>query len=107
MRNVFTSHQETLGGWRSISNAKYFGQAALDPIEYQDIEWIKEPWSNGCYGAYAPPGTYSRYGQWLRKPIGPLHWAGTETSARWTGYVDGAIRSGERAAIEVLGGDAQ
>ncbi|MDX1453204.1 MAG: flavin monoamine oxidase family protein [Oleiphilaceae bacterium] len=81
---------------------KYFGEQATNPIDYQDIDWIKEPWSNGCYGAYAPPGTYSRYGQWLREPIGPLHWAGTETSPRWTGYVDGAIRSGERAAAEVL-----
>lgn len=82
--------------------AKYFGGEARKPIEYQDIDWIKEPWSNGCYGAYAPPGTYSRYGKWLREPLGPLHWAGTETSPRWTGYVDGAIRSGERAAVEVL-----
>ena len=31
-----------------------------------------------------------------------IHWAGTETSTFWNGYMDGAVRSGERAAKEVL-----
>ena len=30
-----------------------------------------------------------------------LHWAGSETSTFWQGYMDGAVRSGERAADEV------
>jgi monoamine oxidase len=34
--------------------------------------------------------------------VGRIHWAGTETSEVWNGYMDGAIRSGERAAREVL-----
>jgi len=83
--------------------AEHLGEEARSPIEYVDNDWTGEEWSGGCYGAYAPPGIYARYGEWLRKPIGPLHWAGTETSAQWTGYIDGAIRSGERAAGEVLG----
>ena len=33
---------------------------------------------------------------------GRIHWAGTETSTYWNGYMDGAVRSGERAAREVL-----
>jgi monoamine oxidase len=37
----------------------------------------------------------------LREPVGPIHWAGTETSGVWTGYMDGAVRSGYRAADEV------
>jgi monoamine oxidase len=42
------------------------------------------------------------YGATLRKAVGRIHWAGTETSAYWIGYMDGAVRSGERAAREVL-----
>ena len=42
------------------------------------------------------------YGHALREPVGRIHWAGTETSTYWNGYMDGAIRSGERAAAEVL-----
>ena len=38
----------------------------------------------------------------LREPVGPIHWAGTETSEVWSGYMDGAVRSGERAAAEAL-----
>ena len=38
----------------------------------------------------------------LRKPVGRIHWAGTETSNYWDGYMDGAVRSGERAAAEVI-----
>jgi monoamine oxidase len=41
-------------------------------------------------------------GKALRQPIGRLHWAGSETSPTWAGYIEGAIRSGERAAEEVL-----
>jgi len=81
--------------------AEHYGEKALHPIDYQDTDWTQEEWSSGCYGAYAPPGVLSHYGEWLKKPIGPLHWAGTETAERWTGYIDGAIRSGERAAGEV------
>ena len=41
-------------------------------------------------------------GALLRKPLGRIHWAGTETADYWTGYMDGAVRSGERAAREIL-----
>ena len=82
--------------------AEHFGEEALSPLDYVDIDWTAERWSGGCYGAYAAPGIYQKYGRWLREPIGPIRWAGTETSPRWTGYIDGAIRSGERAATEVV-----
>lgn len=82
--------------------AEHFGAAARDPLDYLDVDWRLEQWSEGCYGAYAPPGLFGQYGALLRKPIGALHWACTESASRWAGYVDGAIRSGERAAEEVL-----
>jgi monoamine oxidase len=37
----------------------------------------------------------------IRTPVGRLHWAGTETATAWSGYIDGAIASGLRAAGEV------
>jgi monoamine oxidase len=48
------------------------------------------------------PGTWSTLGAALRDPVGPIHWAGTETATVWNGYMDGAIRSGEDAARAVL-----
>ena len=35
------------------------------------------------------------------RPVGRIHWAGTETSTEWCGYMDGAVRSGERVAAEL------
>ncbi|WP_143861558.1 flavin monoamine oxidase family protein [Nocardia amikacinitolerans] len=80
----------------------YFGPAAADPIAYRERDWAEEEYSRGCYGAFATPSTLTRFGPALRTPIGPLHWAGTETATRWAGYIDGAVESGERAAREVL-----
>ncbi|WP_431966740.1 flavin monoamine oxidase family protein [Nocardia sp. bgisy134] len=80
----------------------YFGPAAAEPIAYLERDWAEEEYSRGCYGAFATPSTLTRFGPALRAPIGPLHWAGTETATRWAGYIDGAVESGERAAREVL-----
>ena len=35
-------------------------------------------------------------------PCGRIHWAGADTATYWRGYMDGAVRSGERAAKEVV-----
>ena len=48
-----------------------------------------------------PPGAWTGAGSGLREPVGPVHWAGSETATRWAGFMDGAVRSGERAAAEV------
>ena len=49
-----------------------------------------------------PPGAWSDYGQALREPIGPIHWAGAETAVVWNGYMDGAVGSGQEAARAAL-----
>ncbi|GFR05369.1 amine oxidase B [Trichonephila clavata] len=38
----------------------------------------------------------------IRAPIDRMHFAGTETATKWSGYLDGAVEAGERAAREVL-----
>lgn len=83
--------------------AAFFGPQAAAPAAYLEQDWAREPWSKGCYVGILPPGALTRYGAALREPVGPIHWAGTETAVMWNGYMDGAIESGERAAREVLG----
>ena len=85
------------------SFARYFGAKAAKPREYVEKNWAQEEWTRGCYEAFTPPGVLSDYGRALRKPVGRIHWAGTETATHWIGYMDGAVQSGERAAAEVLG----
>jgi monoamine oxidase len=82
--------------------AKFFGSRAADPEEYVERDWAAEVWSRGCYGGRFGTGVWTGYGEALREPVGLIHWAGTETAQVWNGYMDGAIRSGERAAREVL-----
>jgi monoamine oxidase len=81
---------------------KFFGPRSADPEEYVERDWAAEEWSRGCYGGRFGTGVWTGYGEALREPVGRVHWAGTETAEVWNGYMDGAVRSGERAAREVL-----
>ncbi len=81
---------------------RYFGPKAAKPAGYVEKDWPADPWSRGCYGSVFPAGTLVSCGSALREPVGSIHWAGTETSTVFPGYMDGAVRSGERAAAEVL-----
>ncbi|WP_433685785.1 FAD-dependent oxidoreductase [Nocardia sp. CA-119907] len=74
---------------------------AATPIDYIEKDWSADEWTRGCYGAFTPPNTWTEYGPALRAPVGRIHWAGAETATIWMGYMDGAIRSGERAAAEI------
>jgi monoamine oxidase len=80
--------------------AGYFGPQARTPVDFLELDWTTEEYSRGCYAGFATPGTLTRFGPALRTPVGPLHWAGTETAATWIGYIDGAIESAHRAARE-------
>jgi monoamine oxidase len=82
--------------------ATLFGPQATSAQQYFETNWTTDPWSQGCPVAIHGPGTLTGYGPALRAPVGNIHWAGTETSDYWNGYMDGAVRSGERAAKEVL-----
>lgn len=80
-----------------------FGEQAANPIDYLDQRWGAETFAPGGPTAAVPPGSWTEFGRLLRTPVGPLHWAGTETADEWTGFMDGAVRSGQRAADEVAG----
>jgi monoamine oxidase len=82
--------------------ASFFGEEARSPKDYFETRWTTEQWTRGCPVGIAGPGTLLAYGDRMRAPAGAIHWAGTETSTYWNGYMDGAVRSGQRAAKEVL-----
>jgi monoamine oxidase len=81
--------------------AALFGDEALSPLDYIDHSWGTDEFAPGGPTAAVPPGSWTRYGPWLRQPVGRIHWAGAETADRWTGFLDGAVRSGYLAAAEV------
>jgi monoamine oxidase len=81
--------------------AAFVGDRALRPRDYVEMDWSAQPWTRGAV-AFTAPGVLLDYGSAIRAPIGRIHWASSETSTYWNGYMDGAVRSGERAAKEVL-----
>jgi monoamine oxidase len=84
--------------------ASVVGQRAGEPADYTERIWTDDPYIRGGYEAFMPPGAWAAFGErgWRAATGTGIHWAGTETSSRWNGYIDGAIRSGQRAAAEVL-----
>ena len=88
------------------SLTRLFGPRAAAPELLVERDWQTEPWTRGCYGGHAPPGVLTQYGAALRRPVGRIHWAGTETAQRWNGYMDGAVESGHRVATEVMAASA-
>lgn len=79
-----------------------FGDKAASPVDYIEQCWTTERYSGGGMLSHAPPGVLTEFGHAIREPCGRIHWAGTESSAVMCGWVDGAVRSGERAAAEVM-----
>ncbi|SEL73035.1 flavin monoamine oxidase family protein [Rhodococcus maanshanensis] len=78
-----------------------FGEKARSPVDYIEQNWCVERYSGGGMLSHAPTGVLTEFGPALREPCGRIHWAGTESSAQMCGWVDGAVRSGERSAREV------
>ncbi|XP_054422503.1 amine oxidase [flavin-containing] A isoform X1 [Pteronotus mesoamericanus] len=77
-------------------------EEALQPVHYEEKNWCEEQYSGGCYTAYFPPGIMTQYGRVIREPVGRIYFAGTETATHWSGYMEGAVEAGERAARSIL-----
>ncbi|XP_033638849.1 amine oxidase [flavin-containing] B-like [Asterias rubens] len=75
---------------------------ALNPVATVEQNWMAEQYSGGCYMGATAPGVLTTMGRVIRTPVGKVYFAGTETATRWSGYMDGAVQAGERAAREVL-----
>ena len=94
------AHERRAAVLRSLTT--YFGKRAGNPERYLELDWSEEQWTRGCGAGFTPPGVLLDYGTAIRQPIGRIHWAGSETSPYWNGYMDGAVRAGKRAAAEAL-----
>ncbi|EGC31688.1 flavin-containing amine oxidase [Dictyostelium purpureum] len=81
--------------------ARWWGPKALKPRYFLEKSWKEEEYSRGCYVGYTSPGILGQCGEALRKPVGRIHWAGTETASAWVGYMEGALESGFRVSKEI------
>ena len=82
--------------------ARHFGPRAAKPELIVEGGWADKEWIRGCYNANPGPCGWIHFGEALAAPIGPISWAATETALEWSGYMEGAVEAGERAAREAL-----
>ncbi|MGA7486556.1 MAG: FAD-dependent oxidoreductase [Xanthobacteraceae bacterium] len=87
--------------WLRALAARY-GARALSPRAHLETDWAAEQWSLGGMIAHFAPGVLTNFGHALREPAGRIHWAGAERATDMHGLLEGAVRSGERAADEVV-----
>jgi monoamine oxidase len=74
---------------------------ALDTAGAVLATWQDDPWARAAHSTRAP-GASRGDDELLARPVGPLHFAGEHTAGEWAGLIEGALRSGQRAAREVL-----
>ena len=79
---------------------------ALHPVVYYESDWGSEEWTRGAYAASFDMGGLARYGQDLRMPVGPIHFACSDMAGKGYQHVDGAIRVGREVADEILAAGA-
>jgi monoamine oxidase len=80
----------------------FFGPEAAQPAALVVQDWNREEWTRGAYSVHYTPGTLTRARAALSEPCGRVHWAGTETSIEWRGYMEGAVRSADRVVEELV-----
>jgi monoamine oxidase len=81
---------------------RYFGPSAARPVLYEDHAWTDETWSRGCYAGVYAPGLWTSHGAADFSGLENMYWAGTESSDRWYGYIEGAVLAGYKAAEDIL-----
>jgi monoamine oxidase len=75
-----------------------YGSHAANPIDYLDHCWNLDSFAAGGPNPVVAPYAAMRYGRALTEPHGRVHWAGAETAGEWTGCMNGAVLTGQRAA---------
>jgi monoamine oxidase len=73
----------------------------LRPREAVLSTWDDDPWARAAYSARSRSSPMNDV--LLAAPVGPVHFAGEHTAGPWHALMEGALRSGERAARELLG----
>jgi monoamine oxidase len=88
------------GAAELASRLDFFGIRGARLLAAQSVRWEDDPWARGAYAVFDrtfPPAAR----RWLKTPFGRIFFAGEHTSAKWQGYMNGAIASGQRAAEEI------
>jgi monoamine oxidase len=81
-----------------LKQARPASEGRVEPTAV--VNWNAHPWTRG-HNAYRAPGDTRRFGNRVANPHGRIHFAGEHTAVLMMG-MEGAMESGERAAMEIL-----
>jgi putrescine oxidase len=84
--------------------AAFVGPEALRATDVIETDWAAEEWTRGAYAATFGIGGLTRFGEELRRPVGPIHWACADIAGFGHMHIEGGIRSGEAAAAALGAG---
>jgi len=85
-----------------IADLERLRPAAKGQLEVKGYKsWYRDPYSSGDWAIFAP-GQVTAYAKELSNPHGRIHFCGEHTAISNRG-MEGAMESGERVALEVLG----
>ncbi len=80
--------------------AKFFGNQVYEQfLTSFAFSWNLNPFSAGCFTLFKP-NQITEFSQVIKEPEGRIHFAGEQTSSHH-GWIEGAIESGIRAALEM------
>jgi monoamine oxidase len=82
------------------SSLAWLGNGPARLLASRQVVWEADPFSRGGYAFFSPAFDPSLR-DWLSRPHNRLFFAGEHTSVRWQGYMNGAVESGRRAALEI------
>ena len=69
-------------------------------VDVHAHDWAGDPYSRGTW-AFLRPGQVHAAWSALRAPEGRVHFAGAHTALHWPSFMDGAVESGHRVAVEI------
>ncbi|MER9404690.1 flavin monoamine oxidase family protein [Mesorhizobium caraganae] len=78
------------------------GPDAADIIDFSQRDWIQDRWSGGAYSDLIVDVTARDAERTIRAGAAPVHFASSELSPSFPGYVEGAIVMGRIAAKEIV-----
>lgn len=91
----------TQGGAEAVAEQlKWLGATKAVLRASHHVSWEDDRFVRGGYAVFQH-GYDPEQRAWLSRPHGRILFAGEHTSLRWQGYMNGAIESGLRAALEV------
>ena len=82
--------------------AAFVGPEGLRATDLVETDWSAEEFTRGAYASTFGIGGLTRFGPDLRRPVGPIHWACSDHSGFGNMHIEGAARSGDAAAAEIL-----